>query len=408
VTSLDEEFLRIVTQPTPDPRPVYDRMRQEAPVYRTPLGFWYVTRYDLAQQVIRNPKFWHVIPSSPEASHFSRKPTSFALTTFRNAMNFTDDPRHRFLRKLVGDFFTPAAVGKLRGKVSATVTAQLDELPADGAIDFKHDLADLLPTRVILDLLGIDHRHTPLFVEISAAMAAILEPTATPATIAAGDAVWREAAGIVRETAADREREPRDDLLTGLLAADADGERLNEDDLLATVLSLAVAGHETTANMLVNTLHHLLRQPELLADLRDDRTIMGSAIEEFLRYESPPRNSVSRYPVEDVSLGGVTIRRDEQMYVGYQAANHDPAEFASPHILDLRRSPNRHLGLGIGVHHCLGAALARLEMDIALNALLDRYPSIRRVGGPAGEVRWKAGFVVRSLESLPLLLGVQA
>jgi len=400
-TTLDEEFLRIVSRPTPDPRPVYARLREEAPVFRTPLGFWYVTRYDLAQQVIRNPRFWPVVPSTPEASHFSRKPASFALTTFRNSMNFTDDPRHRYLRRLVGDLFTPAAVGRLRSKVSATVAAQLDELPARGEIDLKSGFADLLPTRVILDLLGIDHRHTPLFVDISAAMASILEPSATPATIAAGDAVWREAAGIVRSTAAARRREPRDDLLTSLLQAGDDGERLGEDDLLATVLSLAVAGHETTANMLVNAVHHLLRLPDRLDDLRADRGIMGSAIEEFLRYEAPPRNSVSRYPVEDVELGGTLIRRDEQVYVGYQAANHDPAEFAAPDELDLRRTPNRHLGLGIGVHHCLGAALARVELDIALNALLDRYPGIRRAGG---EVRWKAGFVVRSLESLPLHL----
>lgn len=398
---LDEEFLRIVSEPTPDPRPVYARMRDEAPVFRTPLGFWYVTRYDLAQQVIRNPKLWRVIPSAPEASHFSRKPTSFALTTFRNSMNFTDDPRHRYLRRLVGDLFTPAAVGKLRAKVEATVTAQLDELPVRGTVDLKHEFADLLPTRVILDLLGIDHRHTPLFVEISAAMASILEPSATPAAIAAGDAVWREAAEVVRATASARRREPRDDLLTSLLDAGTSGEHLSDDDLLATVLSLAVAGHETTANMLVNAVHHLLLRPERLEELREDRTVMGSAIEEFLRYESPPRNSVSRYPVEDVDLGGTLIRRDEQVYVGYQAVNHDPAEFADPLELDLRRTPNRHLGLGIGVHHCLGAALARLEMDIALNAVLDRYPAIRRAGD---EARWKAGFVVRSLEALPLHL----
>jgi cytochrome P450 len=394
--SLDEEFLRIVSEPTPDPRPVYDRLRSEAPAYRTPLGFWYVTRYDLALQIIRQPKSWRVVPSTPEASHFSRRPPSFALATFRNSMNFTDDPRHRYLRKLVGDLFTPAAVGKLRDRVEAVVGAQLSPLPRTGRLDLKHDFADLMPTRVILDLLGIDHRHTPLFVEISAAMASILEPAATPEAIAAGDAVWREAAAVVRSTAAERTAEPRDDLMSALLAGDA--SQLSADDLVSIVLSLAVAGHETTANMLVNAVHHLLRQPEKLAGLRADRSIMPTAIEEFLRYESPPRNSVSRYPVADVELGGVLIRRDEQVYVGYQASNHDPAEFTSPGVLDLRRTPNRHLGLGIGVHHCLGAALARLELDVALNALLDRYRLLRHASDP----RWKPGFVVRSLEALPL------
>jgi cytochrome P450 len=224
-------------------------------------------------------------------------------------------------------------------------------------------------------------------------MASILEPSATRETIAAGDAVWREAADVVRRTASARSREPRDDLLTGLLATG-----LSDDDLLSTVLSLAVAGHETTANMLANAVHHLLLRPRLMASLRADRSMMPTAIEEFLRFESPPRNSVSKYPIEDVVLGDVLIRRDEQVYVGYQAANHDPAEFPDPLELDLRRSPNRHLGLGIGVHHCLGAALARLELDVALNALLDRYPVMTH----AAPVRWKPGFVVRSPAALPL------
>jgi hypothetical protein len=202
--------------------------------------------------------------------------------------------------------------------------------------------------------------------------------------------VWREAAGIVRSTALSRTREPRDDLLTSLLQAGASEERLDEDDLLATVLSLAVAGHETTANMLVNAVHHLLRLPDKLAALRADRTIMGSAIEEFLRYESPPRNSVSRYPIEDVELGGTLIRRDAQVYVGYQAANHDPAEFADPLELNLRRSPNRHLGLGIGVHHCLGCR---------------RRCSVRRLRRRRLEVHWsplvEVGSVDRTTASQP-------
>ena len=128
---------------------------------------------------------------------------------------------------------------------------------------------------------------------------------------------------------------------------------------------------------------------------------MGSAIEEFLRYESPPRNSVSRYPVEEISLAGVTIRRDEQVYVGYQAANHDPAEFTSPDELNLRRTPNRHLGLGIGVHHCLGAALARLEGQVAFRALLDRVPPFQLAAEPH-ELAWRDSTLMRGLVELPI------
>jgi cytochrome P450 len=153
-------------------------------------------------------------------------------------------------------------------------------------------------------------------------------------------------------------------------------------------------------NMLTNGLYHMLTRPETFGQLRADRSIMGSAIEEFLRFESPPRNSVGRYPSRDMEIYGQVVDKDECVYVGYGACNHDPAEFDDPLRFNLARTPNRHLGLGIGVHHCLGAGLARMEIDIALNTLMDRYIGIEL----AGDVHWEPSFVVRALEGLPLKL----
>lgn len=400
MTTLDDDFIRIVSQPTADPRPVYARMRERSPAFRTPLGFWYVTRYDLGTEIIRNPKDWPVQPSDPNASAISLKIDSYALQVFRRSLMFMDDPKHKFLRRLVGGLFNPQAVRDMRANVATIVDRQLDALDGRGEVELKHEFAEQLPTTVILDLLGIDLKHSELFVGISRAVARILDPQVTPEVIAEGDRIWREATQIITEVVEQRRREPRDDLMTGLIQAEEGGERISSDDLVGMVMSLGVAGHETTMNMLTSGLYHLLARPEAYERLRADRSIMGTAIEEFLRWESPPRNSVGRYPARDIEIGDQVIRRDECVYVGYGACNHDPAEFADPLRFDLTRTPNRHLGLGIGVHHCLGAGLARMEIDVALNALMDRYAGIEL----AGDVHWEPGFVVRALEGLPLKL----
>ena len=400
MTTLDEDFIRIVSQPTADPRPVYARMRETAPAFRTPLGFWYVTRYDLGTEIIRNPKDWPVQPTDPNASAISLKIESYALQVFRRSLMFMDDPKHKFLRRLVGGLFNPQAVRDMRANVANIVERQLDALDGRAEVELKHEFAELLPTTVILDLLGIDLKHAELFVGISQAVARILDPQVTPEVIAEGDRIWREATEIITQVVDERRSTPRQDLMTGLIQAEEGGERISSDDLVGMVMSLGVAGHETTMNMLTSGLYHMLVRPETFEQLRADRSIMGTAIEEFLRWESPPRNSVGRYPARDIEIGDQVIRRDECVYVGYGACNHDPAEFPDPLRFDLTRTPNRHLGLGIGVHHCLGAGLARMEIDVALNALMERYSGIEL----AGDVHWEPSFVVRALEGLPLKL----
>ena len=167
------------------------------------------------------------------------------------------------------------------------------------------------------------------------------------------------------------------------------------------MIILVVAGHETTANTLCTGLLHLIEHDGALEQLRADPSLMPSAVEELLRYDAATRNSVARYAREDIEVGGATIAKGDKVFVSLHAANHDPAEFADPLALDLARTPNRHVGFGGGAHYCLGAAVARMELQVALSALLDRYPSIELAGEPV----WRRSFIIRGLETLPLRLG---
>jgi cytochrome P450 len=222
-STLDEDFIRIVSQPTPDPRPVYARMREAAPAFKTPLGFWYVTQYALGSEIIRNPKDWPVQPTDPTASAISLKMESYALQVFRRSLMFMDDPKHKFLRRMVGGLFNPQAVKGMRANVQNIVNMQLDGLGERTEVELKHEFAEQLPTTVILDLLGIDLKHSDRFVGISRAVARILDPQVTPDVIEEGDRIWREATEIVKEAIEERREEPREDLMTGLIQAGGDG-----------------------------------------------------------------------------------------------------------------------------------------------------------------------------------------
>jgi cytochrome P450 len=391
--SLDDGFLELISTTVNDPRPFYARLREHAPVFRTSLGFWYVTRYDLALAIVRNPTGWVNHPIDSEHAHPVRK--SYALDLWHHAFLYLDGADHKHMRGLVGELATPRFVKGLRDAVTSSVADQFDELAGRTEFDFKHDFADLLPTKVIMRILGLDEKELPRLLGVAQSIASMLEPLADEATIAKGDALWRDAAEVVLASADDRRHEPRDDMLTTMVQR-VDAEDLGEKTLLSLVFFLAVAGHETTANMLSNGLFHLLSRPEAMAELRANSSVLNSAVEELLRYEAPARNSVARYAVADIEVGGQLIRRGESVYVGYHAVDHDPAEFTDPTRLDLRRSPNRHLAFGIGVHHCLGAALTRMEVQLSFGALLARYSDISLHGEP----QWLPGFVIRGLDGL--------
>jgi cytochrome P450 len=367
-------------------------------VYRTPFDFWYVTRYDLANAIMRGDAAWSVAASSASSSGHDHD--GFAFQVMARMLLTMDGVDHSRLRRLVSTIFTGRAAERLRDKVQASVERQLDGVAGRTEVDLFSDVAQLLPTEVILDVLGIGHEHAPAAVAVADSLIAMHEPTAGEATLAEADRAFRAAADLVVALAADRRTSPRDDLLTALVQAADGSDRLSDDELVAMVIILVVAGHETTANTLCTGMLHLLQDEGALAALRADPTLVPSAVEELLRYDAATRNSVARYAVDDIEVGGATIRKGDKLFVSLHAANHDPAEFADPLALDLTRTPNRHIGFGGGAHYCLGAAVARMELQVALAALLERYSGIELAGEPV----WRRSFIIRGLESLPLRL----
>jgi len=395
--TLDASFVELVSENVPDPRPFYAILRERAPVYQSPFGFWYVSRFDIGESISRDDESWTVNPVGGAHPHLDR----FAFRTWHRTMLTIDGADHRRLRRLVSPVFNPRGARTLRDRVEASMESQFKSIAGRGEIDLVADFAKMLPTTVILDVLGLGHQHVAIFVEAADFLIAMHEPTASDATIDRADQVFSDAAELVLNLANERRASPRDDLLTQLVDVEVDGEHLSDDELVAMVLLLVIAGHETTAHTLGTGLYNLLRHPAQLQMLRDDRTLMSSAVEELLRYDAATRNSVGRYASRDIEVAGQQIRRGDRLFVGLHACNHDPAQFVDPLELDIRRTPNRHMAFNVGPHTCLGSSVARMELQIALDGLLDRFDSIELIDA---EANWKQSFIIRGLESLPLLL----
>lgn len=310
-----------------------------------------------------------------------------------------DGKEHARVRRIVAKTFSPAAVKLMRSQVQEVVDADLDTLAGRTEIDLVHDFAKMLPTKVILDLMGISREYMSQVLAVADAIVALHEPMLTDAQIDEADEIVAKFVEIIVAEIEDRRRTPgRDDLLTALVEASDEGDKLSEDEVVAMVVALLNAGHETTGSTLPVGLYHLLNFPDQLERLRADRGIMVPAWEELLRFDAATRGSVPRFAVNDIEIGDQLVRKGETLIVGNQAANHDPAVFDKPLELDLTRSPNKHISFFGGAHYCLGGWLARLELQVALDSLLTRYPTIEL----AGEVEWRKSFMLRALNGLPL------
>jgi cytochrome P450 len=268
--------------------------------------------------VIRSDAAWSV---SSVASSSAGPPHegSFAFDVMHRMMLTLDGEDHARLRRLVSPVFVPRAAERLRATIQASVDDQLDALAGADRIDLVK-VAYLLPTRVILDVLGIGHEHTARFVAVADSLIAMHEPTATEETVRQADAVFAAAAEIVLELAVERRRTHTDDLLGALVEAGTDAEPLSEDELVSMVLLLVVAGHETTAKTLCTGLYHLLCRPAALDELRADPSILPTAVEELLRYDPATRNTVAHYAVEVLDLGDQLVQRGDKQFVGPAAS----------------------------------------------------------------------------------------
>ena len=266
-------------------------------------------------------------------------------------------------------------------------------------MDLIHDYALPIPTTIIAEMLGVPVQDRHTFHRWSSTIVAS-NPSGWGMLKAMPNAM--AFMRYIRKLIATRRANPQDDLISALVQAEEAGDQLSEDELLAMIFILLVAGHETTVNLIGNGMLALLEHPDQLEKLRDDPALIKPAVEELLRYSSPVETATERYAREDITIAGVTIPRGALVFAVIASANRDERQFANPDTLDITRQPNRHLAFGQGAHYCVGAPLARLEGQIAINTLLRRSSALR-LAVPPGAVRWRRALVLRGLESLPVV-----
>ncbi|MFB7531537.1 cytochrome P450 [Streptomyces sp. NPDC056178] len=370
----------------------YERVRDQPGLLRVQMEYgepaWLVTRYADARLVLGDQRFSRaegITHDEPRQSEGRRDSGILSM----------DPPDHTRLRSLVAKAFTVRQIEKLRPQVKELTASLLDDLEAAGP---PADLVDLyalpLPVAVICRMLGVPTEDRPLFrVWSDAAL------STTSLTAAEFDASREELRAYMAELIAQHRRSPQDDLMTALIEARDGGDRLSELELVDLCVGILVAGHETTASQIPNFVLTLLDHPGQLARLRVEPELVPNAVEELLRFV--PLGSGAgqpRYATEDIEVGGTLVRAGSAVLVATGAANRDALRFTAPGVLDITREGNQHLGFGHGVHHCLGAPLARLELQEALIALITRFPGLRL----AGDVTWKSEMLVRGPRVMPV------
>jgi cytochrome P450 len=387
---MDPEFLA-------DPYPTYHRLRDEDPVHHSPMDFWVLTRYEDVAAVLRDPRFIKEPIVSMVAARFGVSvPPGVGLS-----MLDRDPPDHTRLRSLVSKAFTPRVVEGLRPRIQTMVDDLITRAQAVGTMDLIEEFAYPIPVNVICEMLGVPVEEHERFKGWSLDIARGLDSVWLPpeSEIPKRSGAARHAIGdYMRGLIAERRAAPRGDLLSALIAAEEAGDKLNEDELIATCILLLIAGHETTVNLIGNGTLALLRHPGELRRLRETPGLITSAVEELLRYDGPVQRT-ARITSTAVTIGGRTIPKGEMVMPFIGAADRDPSQFPDPDRLDLGRADNRHIAFGWGIHFCLGAPLARVEGQIAIDTLVRRLPRLALVND---EPEHRQSLTLRGLKALPV------
>ena len=392
-----------------DPFPVFAAMRERGPAHPVTLAdgheAWVVVRYDEVRAALNDPRLSKdmqaALAASPEVVAEGLPGPAFS----RHMLN-VDPPDHTRLRRLVASAFTHRRVQELRPKVQAIVDRLLDDVAAQGpeaVVDLVVALAFPMPFTVICELLGVPEADRA---QLGENLTILLGPAPDAASYERAKQASDVVVGMLRDLVDQKQQAPGDDLVSALIAARDGEEKLTHQELLSSIFQLIVAGHDTTTNQLGNGIVALFRHPEQLGALRADETKLPAAVEELMRYDGPAHHATFRYATEPVELGGVTIPAGAQVVICLAAANRDHRQYADPDALDIDRADARHLALGHGIHHCLGAALARMETQLALGSLLRRFPELRPAV-PLSELHWGHGdgVVLRGLSALPVIPG---
>ncbi len=383
-----------------DPYPFYRRLRETAPAFRTPEGFWLITRYEDVAFVLRDRRFGKDFVGNMRRRYGGddgmKEP---AIASLAHTMLVLNPPDHPRLRGLVTKAFTARRVADMRPRIRQIVDAQLDRVIDKGEMDVMRDLAHRLPVIVICDMLGIPEDHRAPFLAGSNVNGRILEPVPMSRAELDQANLNTQMAGVYFKQLCDlRRREPQDDLTTELVRAEEAGDKLSPEELEANIGLLFGAGHETTTNLIGNGLLALHRHPEQWERIKADPSLIPNAVEELLRYDSSVQLS-GRVTNAEVEVGGVRLAAEESIITLLGAANRDPAQYPDPDKLDVGREHIRPMSFGGGIHHCLGAQLARLEAELVFTALVERIPnlSLPEKDTPA----WRRSFTLRGLSRLP-------
>jgi hypothetical protein len=379
-----------------DPYPTYRRLRAEDPVHESPLGFWVLTRYEDVVGILRDPRFAKEPMIAAVAARLGIAPASIGIS-----MLDRDPPDHTRLRSLASKAFTPRVVEALRPRVQEIVDGLLDNVERAGTMDLIEEFAYPIPVNVICEMLGVPVEDQERFKGWSLDLARGLD-----SIMLGPDSEVSKRSGLAREgltkyfrgLIAERRTSPRGDLLSALIAAEEAGDKLSEPELVAMCILLLVAGHETTVNLIGNGVLALLRHPDQLRLLRERPELIGTAVEELLRYDGPVQRT-ARTPSEAVTIGERTIPAGEIVMPFIGAADRDPAQFREPDRLDITRTENRHIAFGWGIHFCLGAPLARIEGQIAINTLVRRMPKLALA---VEEPEHRHSLTLRGLVALPV------
>ena len=393
-----------------DPYPLFAQVQADGPVHQVTLAdghrAWLIVRHEEAKAALNHPglsKDMHAALARDGAVVAEGLPGP----AFARHMLSVDPPDHTRLRRLTSAAFSRPRIAALRPRIQTIVDRLLDDLEARGdpVVDLVKGFAFPLPFTVISELLGVpepDRDHLGSWFTALLAPSSAPEPSAQ--AVAASANIVRYLTGLLARKRAD----PGEDLVTDLVrAADQDGA-LSEQEMLSTIFQLAVAGHDTTTSLIGNGTVALLQHPEQRDALAADPALVPHAIEEILRWDAPVPHSTFRYATQDVALGATLIPAFAQVIISLAAANRDPARYANPQTLDITRADTSHLAFGHGIHHCLGARLARLEGVIALTTLHARFPAMQ-LAVPRSALRWGHGdgLVLRGLSGLPVILSPQ-
>ena len=392
-----------------DPFPLFAKVRELGPVHAVTLAdghdAWLVVGYDEARVALNDPRL-----SKDMLSALARGGGVVAEglpgPAFARHMLSVDPPDHTRLRRLVSAAFTPRRVEELRPRVQRIIDDLLDDVAAAGPdtrVDLVRAFAFPLPFTVICELLGVPESDRG---RLGTGLTSLLVPTSTPAEYERAKAASDVVVAMLEALVEAKQKSPGNDLVSGLISARDGDERLTTQELLSTIFQLIVAGHDTTASLIGNGVVALLRNPDELDELRADPARLAAAIEELLRFDAPVPHSTFRYAIEPIEMGEVTIPTGAQVIICLAAANRDLDQYADPDRLDIDRAESRHLAFGHGIHHCLGAPLARMEGQLAFGSLLRRFPDLR-LAVPFEELHWGHGdgLVLRGLSELPIFPG---